>query len=230
MKSIRWLSSIFAVGVGAVACSSSSGGGSSSTDASVDASACGDIAACYGVTVTVDPASPAATCGSGNYNGFSDYTAVTGDGPFTSPTNCTGKLANCVMTLTCPDGSKWSYTFTRGGFSATVVSGSCKATAVGTRLASCPTGDAGGAPGDGGGDATVGPDAALDGGADAPPDTASGDGAGDALAPVDSAVPDAVSEAGDEGGADSGAPEGAADDGGDAAAAPDGGDDGSSTG
>jgi hypothetical protein len=245
MRLTRWLAPIVTLtvcgfcglgGFGAACSSSSSSPGSpdaSSPDGASEAAlSCGNIAACYGVTVTVDPGAPA-TCGSGVYNAVSDYTAVTGDGAFTTAAGCSGQLSSCEMTLMCPGGVSWKYTFTDAGFTATITQTTnqvvCQATAVGTRLASCPVPVDGGGP-DGAstpdaGGADGGMEAAGDSGAESggPPSEAGGsdaagpDGSADA-GPQEAAAPDGAFDG--SGVADAGAPDGADDGSGDAAALP----------
>ncbi|MGH7434895.1 MAG: hypothetical protein ACRENE_04405 [Polyangiaceae bacterium] len=257
---LSWIASVAALGFSGVvfaACGSSSGGGGgpgetdgggeggSDSPAQADQTAsCANVAACYSVTVTIAPGSPLALCGSGaSAPRVADYTAIpAGGGSFNTGAaggGCQGVLTGCDMTLTCPNGEAWSFTFGAQGFDATVslpmAGGTCMATAVGTKLAVCPvtTGDADAGAGEASvaeagnteGAADAGPDGTLDGAApeasflDAPSDSTGGldsgevDATADSSPSPDAAAPEAAVEASVEAGAqDTGSPVEAGDD------------------
>jgi hypothetical protein len=202
MRSSTRVLSVLFVGLGAVAaaCSSSnpSPGGSNGTDGggttdgtTTDQAAptCSPVAACYSVAVSVSATSPTA-CGPGTtFTKVADYTTVpAGGGAFTTSSGCTGELSGCTMTLNCSNGEAWMFTFDGQDFTATVTApmggGSCSATAVGTRLGSCPVVTGGGDDGGGsiGGDASPADassslDANVDAAGDATVSTEAGPGA-----------------------------------------------------
>ncbi len=246
-SSTRLLSVLFVaatIAAGAAACSSSNPtpGGSSGTDGggttdgtTTDQAAptCSPVAACYSVAVSVSATSPTA-CGPGTtFTKVADYTSVpAGGGAFTTSSGCTGELSGCTMTLNCSNGEAWMFTFDGQDFTATVTApmggGSCSASAVGTRLGSCPAAagggdDGGGSTGDdGSSEASSGShDASVDAVADAAGSSEAGPGAdgGEAGADTGSAGEAGTDAPADAEGADSADAQpnlGGGDDGGDA--------------
>jgi hypothetical protein len=225
------------VGLAAAACSSSGGSGPSGSPdgASPDgatsdgptsdgtmagdtaAPSCGNIAACYSVTLTLDPRSATGCSTMGTQvAGVADYSSVTGDGNFTIG-GCQGVLSGCVMMQLCQGTQQWNFTFGNNGFTGTIVDQTlgCQATAVGTRLASCPVSEAGGGEG-GEGDGAPGdasqesgtveggvdnPEASVEAGvAEAGAEAAAAEGGADAATEASEGSSDAgVSDASDAG-------------------------------
>jgi hypothetical protein len=236
MRFSPWIPSFALFGLVAVACSSSSsgpstpsgpvdgGGGSDGPAADVTAMdqaapSCGNIAACYSVSVTVSPSSPAATCGSGTLPPeVADYTDIPpAGGTFTTSSGCTGQISGCNMTLRCPTGYDWTFLFGDQGFTAMVsltnAQGvTCEGGAVGTRLAACPVstddggaGDDGAAPPGDSGSADAALDVSTSG-----TDSAAADAAVEAEAgsvPEGGAAEASTTEAGSDAGSDGQAPE-----------------------
>lgn len=130
------LLSVAAVLTATAACASSNGNSAPKPN-------CGNsVAACYAIVANLDPNSPSG-CGASSGSATIDYTGLTSDGPMETDSGCTGQLSQCVLTLECPSGTVFRYTFSRTGFTGTVTQGDCKANVVGSRLDSCSVSDSG---------------------------------------------------------------------------------------